>query len=174
MSEILEVLDRDDARRERKYLMNLVKTEADLDLLYQVIKKNDNRKGSYASWVYTNGTDRFKFHIKELTQDLIQWLPNVETQGILRSMLRSVSKADAPKEQESEWIDLCFQYLMKPQYEVAVKVHAMQILFLFCKRYPELIPELKIVIEEGQELYTAALRARSKNILKALKKFSKN
>ncbi len=174
LGEITDILERDGNRSKRHYLTNLVRTKEDLDELYAFVKANDNARGSYASWVFTNVTDQKKERIVDYHNDLIEWLPNCKTNGILRSMIRSVAQYKAPEELETEWIDLCFQYLLKIDYEIAVKAHAMQVLHLYCKKYPELAPELKMVLEEGMELYSSGLKARGRNILKSLEKISQN
>ncbi|MCB0476836.1 MAG: hypothetical protein KDC84_01660 [Crocinitomicaceae bacterium] len=174
MSDFFTILDGDDRRRERDYLLSVELSEKDLKRLYELIRSNDNPKGSYASWIFTNKMDQDKKKIALFVDDLILWLPECQTQGILRSMLRSVSQHEAPQKNESEWIDLCFHYLIKLDYEIAVKVHAMQILFMYCKKYPELATELKGVIENGEKNYSPALAARSRNILKSLERISEN
>jgi hypothetical protein len=174
MSEIIETLLNDHNRSERAYLCSLIKSQDQFDVLYKFIRNNDDKKGSYASWVFTSQSDKNKTIVLAYIDDIITWLPNCKTQGILRSMLRSVAQVKAPENNESEWIDLCFKYLMEFEYEIAVKVHAMQILFLYCKKYPELSTELKTVLESGMDNYTAAMRARGRRILKALDKLSED
>lgn len=173
MSEITHILNSDDNRSKRDYLKSLIQSKGQVNELYQYIKQNDNKKGSYASWLFTNITDQKKDRILDYQDDLIQWLPNVKTNGIIRSMIRSVAQHNkAPLNFESEWIDLCFHYLLEIQYEIAVKANAMRVLHLYCKKYQELIPELQSVLEEGMDLYSSGLKARGRNILKSLYKIS--
>ena len=139
--------------------------------MYQCIKQNDSNKGSYAPWLFTHITDQKKDRILDYQDYLIQWLPNVKTNGIIRSMIRSVAQYNqSPSNFESERMDLCFHYLLKIEYEIAVKANAMQVLHLYCKKYPKLISELQSGHEGGMDLYSSGLKARSRNILKSFHK----
>jgi len=170
MSLILELLSKDNNRSDRKVLTDLIKEKKDFDELYRYIRANDNAKGSYASWAFTKKSDIQKDIILNYHDDLIKWLPAVETNGILRSMLRSVAQFEVPKNRETAWIDLSFKYLLDLDYEIAVKVHAMEICFQYCKRYPELKTELLSVIDAGFDNYAAALNARARSTRKRLAK----
>lgn len=98
MSIILEILHKDNNRSERKMLTSMIQEEQDFDILYSFIRENDNPKGSYASWAFTSQSDQNKKIIKKYHEDLIIWLPQTQTNGILRSMLRSVAQYELPKQ----------------------------------------------------------------------------
>lgn len=63
---------------------------------------------------------------------------------------------------------------MKVEYEIGLMAYAMRFLHLYCIRYQELIPELKIVLEEGMDLYSVGLPERGGNIFKSFSKIPKN
>ncbi|MBB6462557.1 hypothetical protein [Flammeovirga kamogawensis] len=132
--------------------------------LYNEIRSNDNVYGNKLAWVLTALCEIDNLWLSKYTSEIIEWLPVFKTQGIKRSMLRSIASLPLLNEKESEWIDYCFSLLVSQNTDVAVKVFALEILGSFCERYPELIGELRIAIEDGRPFYTAALNARVKKV----------
>lgn len=66
-------------------------------------------------------------------------------------------------------VDVAFNLLLSPKEPVAVKVHAMQVLFDYCQSEPELLEELRLIIEEQLPNATAGFKSRGKKILKAIR-----
>jgi hypothetical protein len=62
----------------------------------------------------------------------------------------------------------CFEYITSENETVAVKVFSMTILANLSKVYPEIKPELKLILEEHWDQKTAGFKSRAKKILKTL------
>ncbi len=65
-------------------------------------------------------------------------------------------------------MDICFKYLEFPDEALAVKVFSMTVLGNLAKKYPEIKPELKLLIEDQLPHQTAGFKSRAKKILKQL------
>ena len=65
-------------------------------------------------------------------------------------------------------MDICFEYISSPTEAIAVKAFALTILENLSKKYPEIKPELKTIIEDRWDYETAAFHSRAKKILKKL------
>lgn len=64
----------------------------------------------------------------------------------------------------------CFNYIPNPDEAIAVKAFSLTVLENLSKQYPEILPELKTIIEDRREYETAAFKSREKKILaKSLK-----
>ena len=90
--------------------------------------------------------------------------------AVKRNTVRFLSNYELPEQLMGIAADCCFKFLANPKETVAVKVHAMTVLYNFCKKEPELSNELKILIEENMLHETAAFQSRGRKILKGLKK----
>ena len=97
-------------------------------------------------------------------------LPDLESKGSLRSLLRLLCRYDIPEEDQGILIDLCFGYLVSELYPLAVKVHAMQIIYNHVLLYPELKHELITVIEDQTENNSVGFMSRGRRIISQLEK----
>ncbi len=64
-------------------------------------------------------------------------------------------------------MDICFKYVESPTEAVAVKAFSLTVLSNLAKLYPEILPELKLLIEDQLPHQTAAFRSRAKVLIKA-------
>ena len=63
-------------------------------------------------------------------------------------------------------MEICFKYLESPDEAVAIKAFALTVLGRLAKKYPEIIPEIKLLIEEQLPHQTAAFKSRAKVFMK--------
>jgi hypothetical protein len=63
-------------------------------------------------------------------------------------------------------MNICFQYLESPSETVAVKAFSLTILGKLAEKYPEIIPEIKLQVEDQLPHQTAAFRQRAKEFLR--------
>jgi len=75
-----------------------------------------------------------------------------------------------PEDDQGLLIDLCFSYLVSELYPLAVKVHALQIIYNHVLIYPELQEELRTVIEDQLDNNSVGFSARGRRILAQLEK----
>lgn len=86
--------------------------------------------------------------------------------AIKRNTLRLLQSVAIPRKYEGVVMDLCFRYAGSSYEAVAIKAFALTILGKFAKKYPEIIPEIKYIIEDQIPHETAAFKIRAKKILK--------
>ena len=108
--------------------------------------------------------------VEQFIAVIIQELPELKSTGALRSLLRMLSRYTIPEEEQGLLIDLCFGYMVSELYPVAVKVHAMQIIYNHALIYPELKEELRTIIEDQTENNSVGFMARGQRIIKQLDK----
>ena len=63
-------------------------------------------------------------------------------------------------------MDICFRYVESPNEAVAIKAFSLTVLYNLSKLYPEIIPEVKTLIEIQWPKQTAAFRVRAKVFMK--------
>lgn len=90
--------------------------------------------------------------------------------AVKRNIVRFLQEISIPEKLHGEVMDICFSFIMDPQEAVAVKAFSLTILEKMARDYPEIMNELKVVIEERWNYETAAFHSRARKILKKIKK----
>lgn len=121
-----------------------------------------------AAWILDGSDEQHKGLAESSLSDIIQRLPELESKGALRSLLRLLCRYDIPEDDQGLLVDLCFSYMVSELYPVAVKVHAMQIIYNHTLIYPELKDELITVIEDQVENNTVGFKSRGRRIIRQL------
>lgn len=98
-------------------------------------------------------------------------IKNLHQQGlhdaVKRNTLRLLQHLQIPQELEGEIMDICFTYILSPETAVAIKAFSLTVLHNLSKKYPEILPEIKLIIDERWNYESAAFKSRAKKILKA-------
>jgi hypothetical protein len=123
-----------------------------------------------AAWFMDSSDEQYPGLVEQFIAVIIQELPELKSTGALRSLLRMLSRYTIPEEEQGLLIDLCFGYMVSELYPVAVKVHAMQIIYNHALIYPELKEELRTIIEDQTENNSVGFMARGQRIIKQLDK----
>jgi len=92
--------------------------------------------------------------------------PNLHD-SIKRNTIRLLQAVDIPGEYEGAVMEICFNYLASPGEAVAIKAFSLTVLGNLAKKYPEIIPEVKLMIEEQLPHQSAAFKSRAKAFMKA-------
>jgi hypothetical protein len=71
---------------------------------------------------------------------------------------------DIPEKFHGEVMEICFKYVESSTEAVAVKAFSLTVLNNLSKQYPEILPEVRLLIEEQWLYQTAAFRSRSKKL----------
>jgi hypothetical protein len=93
--------------------------------------------------------------------------------AVARNTVRLLQEADIPKKYHGKLMSICFDFIQANETPIAVKTFSLTILQNLSKQYAEILPELKLIIEERWEHETAAFRSRGKKILKQAEAMAK-
>jgi len=88
--------------------------------------------------------------------------------AVIRNTVRLLQDVEIPKKHQGKLMKICFGYIQSNEIPVAVKAFSLSILHRLSKQYPDILSELKLIIEERWPHETAAFRSRAKKILKAM------
>lgn len=83
-----------------------------------------------------------------------------------RNTVRLLQEVDIPEEYEGAIMDICFTYLESPLEAVAIKSFSLKVLGKLAKKYPEIIPEIRLHIDNQLPHQTVAFKSRAKQVLK--------
>lgn len=122
-----------------------------------------------AAWILDGSDEQFPGLAEDFVASIVKALPGIKSKGTIRSLLRLLCRYDIGEDEQGILIDLCFKYLVSELYPVAVKVHAMQIVYNHALIYPELKEELILVIEDQVGNNTVGFKSRGVRLIKKLK-----
>ena len=118
-----------------------------------------------ASWAVSTVFDKYPEMLTPYLNKVISKIEKFEHPGTRRSLLRCLAEIEIPEHQQGKLFDVCYNWLLSKDEPPAVKVHSMQILINIAKPQPELLREIKLIIEELTDHESAAIRSRSRNLL---------
>ena len=139
------------------------------DELFDLFLNDEYRVVQRAGWPLSYCVED---HPEFIRKHFARLLKNLDKTGIheavKRNTVRLLQYADIPEKFHGEVIDICFRYVSSPTEAVALKAFSLTVLQNLAKKYPEIINEIKLVIEERWGYETVAFRTRAKNLMKAL------
>jgi len=120
-----------------------------------------------AAWPVSNCV---KNHPELIVPYIKQMLDNLSKKdlhdAVKRNTVRLLQTVKIPKKYHGQLMNICFDFIQSNETAVAIKAFSLTILQNFTAQYPEIIPELKLVIQERSNYETAAFQARARKILK--------
>lgn len=90
--------------------------------------------------------------------------PNLHD-AVKRNTVRLLQQIEIPEKYEGEVMNICFQYVESPKEAVAIKAFSLTILSKLAKKFPDILPEIKLLIEEQAGQQSAAFKSRSKQLM---------
>lgn len=147
--------------------------EADLTLFPYLVQYSFSKEEVLAfrsSWIMDKTAERNPdvATSSDAVTSLIQKTPFETNYSVIRACLRMLTRYELQINDCGELVNSCFEWLSALNTPIAVKVHAMQLLYKFTIQEPALKNELSIIIEEQMPVGSAGFKARGKRILKQL------
>lgn len=135
--------------------------------LFELFLNSEYRVTQRAAWPLSYSANAHPQLIKKKFTELIKNLNKVGIHNaVKRNTLRILQHIDIPKKNQGEVMNICFQYVETPTEPVAIKAFALTILGNLAKQYPEIVPEIKLLINEQLPHQTAAFKSRANKLLK--------
>ena len=120
-----------------------------------------------AAWPVSYCVQRNPELIKPYLKKLLDNLSNSGLHdSIPRNTIRLLQYVQIPKRFYGRVMDICLNYISSPTAAVAIKAFSITVLQNLAKEYPEIINEIKLIIDERWDYETAAFKARARKILK--------
>lgn len=131
--------------------------------------KGEYRVTQRAGWPLSYCVEKHPELIQPYFKQILDYLkkPGIH-EAVPRNIVRILQYVEIPKRYQGRVMNICFEFVTNPQTPVAIKAFSLTVLEHLADSYPEIKPELKLVIEEQWEHETAAFRSRAKKILKKL------
>ena len=137
------------------------------DELFRLFVSDEYRVVQHAAWPLSYTViahpQLIKKHFSKLINNLDK--PGIHN-AVKRNTLRFLQEVEIPKTFHGKLMDACFRYISMPGEAIAVKAFALTVLEKLSLTYPEIIPEIKLLIAENYDRETPAFRSRAKQFLK--------
>ena len=137
------------------------------DELFHLFLNDEYRVVQRAAWPVSYCVIAHPDFIKKYWPALIKNLQKQNLHNaVKRNSIRLLQGIKIPKKYQGQIMDICFKYVESPTEAVAVKAFSLTVLGNLAKQYPEIIPEMKLLIEEQLPHQTAAFKSRVKLLFK--------
>lgn len=148
------------------YIQHFSRYPENLPALLQVACDDSRKEYWRAAWMVDKIAEQSPGLVRPFLPELIRSLKTTKNLSKLRHFLKIVSQNPIPETELDFLFNFCLKVFTDSAYPVAVRVHAMQILYEISEIESEFKPELIQLIEHEIELHpTAGIKARGKNLL---------
>jgi hypothetical protein len=91
-----------------------------------------------------------------------------EHDSVKRNGVRLMQDIEIPEKYHGEIMNICFGFLESPTEPLAIKCFSMSVLGNIAVKYPDIKPELRLIIEDQLPHQTAGFKSRAKRVLKQI------
>ena len=142
--------------------------------LMELFLRGEYRVTQRSAWIVSHCYDRHP-------QLLTPWIPAMAKKmqepgvhdAVKRNVVRILSGVAIPRSLLGKIVGVCFDYLNSPTEPIAVKVHAMTVLYNAALLEPDLMHEVQWSIEQMLPYVGPAIRSRGRKLLKKIERQQK-
>jgi hypothetical protein len=145
-----------------------------LNLIMDKVLDDRKPENWRAAWMVDKIHDRHPDLVLPYLPVLTEFVLTTKSAGKKRHLLKLISLHDIPVEKMALLFNFCFEVFTNSTEPVAVRVHAMQILFNIAQKEPDFTGELINLIENEIELHgSAGIASRGRKLLLKLYQMGK-
>ncbi len=124
------------------------------------------RVAQRAAWPVSYSVKNHPELIKPYFRRLLGNLSNRNVHdAVIRNTVRLFQYVSVPERYHGALMNSCFDFIQSNDIPVAIKAFSITVLSNLSKKYPDILPELKLVLAERWPHESAAFRSRAKPIL---------
>lgn len=123
-----------------------------------------------SAWILDYMAEQYAWLAENYIETIWTKIPENHPDGVVRSILRMLTRYDIPEEYQGIATDLCLEWLSKESVPVAIKVHSMEIIKKIALIYPELRHEFITVLEEQSPKNSIGFKVRARMVIEEFKK----
>ena len=141
--------------------------------LFYLFLHDEYRVVQRAAWPVSYCVMQYPSLINKHWKGLINHLKKAnQHNAVKRNGLRLMQEIKIPEKYHGEIMSLCFTFLESPREALAIKVFSMTVLGNLARIYPDIIPELTLIIEDQLPQQSAGFKSRAKKVLKIIKELT--
>ncbi|RXK86341.1 hypothetical protein [Filimonas effusa] len=139
--------------------------------LVRYLQDKDKVVATRASWCLNWAARRNPSYVQPHVGVLAELLQQpAAPAAVVRNCASILQDVSIPEVYQGIVMNTCFELVTNPATPIAIKAFSLTILDHLSHEYPEIKPELQLIIETQLEKETAAFRSRAKKILKRLQR----
>jgi len=145
-----------------------------LDIIMTKVLDDSQPENWRAAWMVDKIQEQHPQLVFPYIQAMTDFVLKTQNTGKKRHLLKLISLNDIQEENMAVLLNFCIEVFTNAAEPVAVRVHAMQILFNIAQKEPDFAGELIELIEHEMEYHgSAGLASRGKKLLKKLRRHPK-
>lgn len=149
----------------------IVKNPDYYSMLMEIALYSNNPKSWRAAYMVDQINETHPDLILPFIDKIIEQLKVEKNKSKKRHFLKQISLNTIPEASHVFLVDYCLNAFTSAKEDVAVRVHAMQVLFNISEKEPELKHEILAVIENEMEFHpTAGILSRGRKLAQKLRK----
>jgi hypothetical protein len=123
-----------------------------------------------ASWPLSYCVEAHPELIDPYFKPLLDNLAKKNVHGaVIRNTVRLLQDVEIPKRYQGRVMNICFDFIQSPETATAVRAFSFTVLQHLSRDYPDIRPELKLIIEEQWDRLTPGVRARARRVLDSMR-----
>lgn len=168
--DLLKAIEKEHSKTQCEKIVKYVGADKDrFAELMQLFLNGEYRVTQRAGWPLSICVEKYPELITPYFKQVLTLLkkPGVHV-AVVRNIVRLLQYVELPKRFHGQVMNDCFDFIADNDTPVAIKAFSLTILENLSASYPDIKPELKLIIEERWQYETAAFHSRAKKILKAM------
>ena len=134
--------------------------------LMKLFFEGEYRVTQRAAWPMSYCVQNYPGLIKPYFKKLLTYLSKPDLHpAIARNAIRLLQVVEIPEQFHGKVMNICFNYIQDIETPVAIKAFSLTTLEQLSKKYPDILPELKLIIEERWDYESVAFKTRARKIL---------
>lgn len=132
---------------------------------------NDYRVAQRAAWSVSWAARAKPQLIEPYIKNLVEQLTRTDVHNaVIRNSVRILEAISIPEAYHAGVMNACFAFIEKPGTPAAIKAFSLTTLYNLSAQYPDIKPELALIIKTLWDTETPAFKSRGRKILQALEK----
>lgn len=128
----------------------------------------DGKVPMYFTWLLGSIVEKTPKMFVPVLPELFARLDTVSIQGYRRSVSKWMYHAGLPEGREGEALDALFTWARDPEAQISTRRFALLGLCQLVTDFPDLVTEVRLVLEEQQEMYSPSFRKQVGKMLNGL------
>lgn len=135
--------------------------------LMDCFASDEYRLSQRASWCVNWAAKKYPKMLVPYVDLIVEQLqmPNTND-SVQRNALKILNDITIPEQHHGNLMNTCFKFIEEPKTATAVKAFSLHMLRKLSQFYPEILPELQLLIEHRIHNETPAFKSAAKQILK--------
>jgi hypothetical protein len=164
-----EILKEHSKRQTDRIIRYIGADQKKFDELIHLFLHEEYRVVQRAAWPLSYIAIRHPDLISKHLNKIVRYAKNPKLHNaVKRNVVRFLQHIEIPKKLQGDVMDLCFYFLESSGEPVAIKAFSLTVLGNLAKQYPEIITEIKLLVEHQIHQQSAAFRSRARKVMKEL------